>query len=141
MSFRLISQLFAYFRCVFMCFKSETQCLRHAATSGFICFWYENVSKLDVLTLCSIMLCCAHEMLMIYFAAIYHISKITCCCEFKTQYFRCVQIICIFLQSVCTEITIFFHFFQTIASCDHQSTSEGQLVRPFSLLFAILAFS
>ena len=34
-----------------------------------------------------------------------------------------------------------FHFFQTIASCDHQLTSECQLVRPFSLLFAILMFS
>ena len=34
-----------------------------------------------------------------------------------------------------------FHFFQTIASCDHQLTSEGQLVRPFSLLFAILPLS
>ena len=68
-------------------------------------------------------------------------SKIVCYCDFKAQYFQCVQIICIFYKSVCTEITIFFHFFQTIASCDHQSTSEGQPVRPFSLLFAILRFS
>ena len=80
-------------------------------------------------------------MFMFYFWRYLHISKIVCYCDFKTQYFRCVQIICIFYKSVCTEITIFFHFFQTIASCDHQSTS-GHLVRcPFSLLLAILPFS
>ena len=70
-----------------------------------------------------------------------HISKIMCCCGFKTQHFRCVQIICTFYKSVCTEITMFFHFFRSIASCDHQMTSEGQLLRPFSLLLTILMFS
>ena len=45
-----------------------------------------------------------------------------------------------FTKACAPKITIFFHFFQTIASCDHQLTSEGQLVRPFRLLFAILLF-
>ena len=75
-----------------------------------------------------------------YFANICKYCQVLCCCVLKTQYFLCVQIICIFYKSVCTKITIFFHFFQTIASCDHQLTSEGQLLRPFSLLFAILLF-
>ena len=70
-----------------------------------------------------------------------HIYKIVCYCDFKTQHFRCVQIICIFYKCVCTKITIFFHFFQTIASCDHQSTSGHLAGCPFSLLLAILSFS
>ena len=76
-----------------------------------------------------------------YFAHICKYCQGLRCCDFKTQYFRCVQIICIFYKSVCTEITIFFHFFRSIASCDHQLTSEGQLLRPFSLLLTILLFS
>ena len=46
-----------------------------------------------------------------------------------------------YLQKCVHKITMFFHFFRSIASCDHQLTSGGQLLRPFSLLFAILLFS
>ena len=61
---------------------------------------------------------------------------------FKGSVFSvCTDYLHISQKRVCTKITIFFHFFQTIASCDHQLTSEGQLVRPFSLLFAILPLS
>ena len=50
------------------------------------------------------------------------------CCDFKAQCLRRVQIIYTIYKSVYTEITIFFHFFQTIASCDHQSTKVSSCV-------------
>ena len=76
-----------------------------------------------------------------YFAHICKYYQGLRCCDSKTQYFQCVQIICIFYKSVCTKITIFFHFFRSIASCDHQLTSEAPAPASFSLLFAILRFS
>ena len=46
-----------------------------------------------------------------------------------------------FIKACTQKSPYFFHFFRSIASCDHQSTSGGQLQRPFSLLFDILLFS
>ena len=47
-----------------------------------------------------------------------------------------------YFTKVCAQKSpYFFHFFRSIASCDHQLTSEGQLVRPFSLLLTILPLS
>ena len=54
---------------------------------------------------------CADELAIVLFCKYVHISKIMCCCAFKTQYFRCVQIICIFYKSVCTKIIMFFSLF------------------------------
>ena len=45
-----------------------------------------------------------------------------------------------YFTKVCAQNHHIFFTFQTIASCDHQLTSEGQLVRPFSLLVGICCF-
>ena len=66
-------------------------------------------------------------------------SVLLCCLD--SVFSVCTDYLSNSQKSMCTEITIFFHFFRSIASCDHQSTSEGQLVRPFSLLLTILLFS
>ena len=53
----------------------------------------------------------------------------------------CVYRLFAYFTKVCTKNHHIFHFFQTIASCDHQSTSGHLAECPFSLLLAILPFS
>ena len=77
---------------------------------------------------------------MIIFANICKYCQVLCCCVLRPSIFDVYRLFAQFTKSVCTEITIFFHFFRSIASCDHQLTSEGQLLLPFSLLLEFCCF-
>ena len=78
---------------------------------------------------------------MIIFANICKYCQVLCCCVLRPSIFDVYRLFAYFTKVCAPKITIFFHFFRSIASCDHQLTSEGQLLRPFSLLLAILPFS
>ena len=78
---------------------------------------------------------------MIILRVFVNIDKYCVVVVLRLSIFSVYRLFAYFTKACAPKITIFFHFFQTIASCDHQSTSEGQLLRPFSLLFAILMFS
>ena len=78
---------------------------------------------------------------MIILRIFVNIDKYCVVVVLRLSIFDVYRLFTYFAKACAPKITIFFHFFQTIASCDHQLTSEGQLQRPFSLLFDILLFS
>ena len=78
---------------------------------------------------------------MIILRIFVNISKSCGIAILRLSIFDAYRLFTYFTNACVHKITIFFHFFRSIASCDHQSTSGGQLQRPFSLLFDILPLS
>ena len=78
---------------------------------------------------------------MIILRIFVNIAKCCVVVILRLSIFSVYRLFTYFTKVCAPKITIFFHFFQTIASCDHQSTSGHLAECPFSLLFAILPFS
>ena len=83
-----------------------------------------------------------HRCLFVIILRIFE-NIVKCCVVvlLRRSIFGAYRLFAYFTKACAQKSPYFFTFFRSIASCDHQLTSEGQLLRPFSLLFAILMFS
>ena len=71
-------------------------------------------------------------------------ANIAKCCVvvvLRLSIFDAYRLFAYFTKVCAQKSPYFFHFFQTIASCDHQLTSEGQLQRPLACYWQFLMFS